>query len=178
MRYVAFLRGINVGGRHSLAMSDLSDLAQAIGLLDPVTYLQSGNLLFTAPKQAAASLSSRLAESLADAAGFEIPVVVRSAPQMALVAERHPFEQLASQPKELFVMFLSGLPSAQDAAQLDPARGGTDVFELIGQELYLHLTSAARTKLSVDYVGRVLKLSATARNWNTVTAVAGMLAEH
>jgi uncharacterized protein (DUF1697 family) len=172
MRCVALLRGINVGGKHLVKMDQLTRTVEALGHKDVVTYLQSGNVVFTAGNVMVETLRSDIASSLEDTFGFEIPVVVRAGPAIRSVATAHPFADRAQVPKELSVLFLASEPSTTAVADLDPNRGGQDSFVVDGAEVYLHLESAARTKLSLPWFERQLGITGTVRNWNTVLALA------
>ena len=80
-RYVALLRGINLGARNKLAMSDLRALVEAAGGKDVQTYVQSGNVVF-ATGAATGRLERELADAILQAHGLDVPVLVRSAAEL------------------------------------------------------------------------------------------------
>jgi uncharacterized protein (DUF1697 family) len=93
-------------------------------------------------------------------------VLLRTAEELAVVADANPYLARERDPKKLHVVFLSEAPGSTD---LDPDRSPGDAFAVRGREIYLHLPNGmGRTKLSIDWFERRLGVRATARNWNTV----------
>jgi uncharacterized protein (DUF1697 family) len=88
-RYVALLRGINVGGNNIIRMADLRACLEADGFDDVRTYIQSGNVLFTA-SGSAATLTARLERTLSKEFGYEATVAVRSARQLRAIVDGAP----------------------------------------------------------------------------------------
>jgi uncharacterized protein (DUF1697 family) len=153
-------------------MDELVRVFEDIGCQDVVSYLQSGNVAFSTSFESDELVGAGIGEALFTVFGFEIPVVVRNCTEMQSVAAAHPFADRAQAPKELSVLFLASEPSTTAVADLDPNRGGQDSFVVDGAEVYLHLESAARTKLSLPWFERQLGITGTVRNWNTVLALA------
>ena len=172
---MALLRGINVGGKGKLPMDDLRAAVAGIGADDVATYIQSGNVVFTSAVPAARLLGD-LEQAIAEAAGFEVPVVLRSAEQLAGVVAANPFLDLGLEGSRLHVVFLKGAPApgaldVVDAAAFEPER-----FALVGEELYLALPDGiGRSKLAAKVGERVLGVPGTARNWNTVLKLVDLL---
>lgn len=166
---IALLRAINVGGNNRLPMTDLVALLKGLGCREVVTYINSGNAVYQVPAKKADRLAGALAEAIARELGLEVPVVTRSAGELAKVAKRHPFEQKAKEPKRLNVGFLAELPAPEAIARLDPNRSPPDEFQVVGREVYLHYASGvAGTKLTNQYFDSKLGTVMTVRNWNTV----------
>jgi uncharacterized protein (DUF1697 family) len=166
-RHVALLRGINVGGKNKLPMKDLVALFEAAGCKNVATYIQSGNVLFDATAAVAKRIPAVIAQAIEETFGLRVPVVTRSAAELAAVAVNHPFasRDLA----KVHVMFLQAMPTPAVIADLDPERSPGDTFYVHGREIYLHLPNGvARTKLSNDYFDRQLQTVSTQRNWNTL----------
>jgi uncharacterized protein (DUF1697 family) len=166
MTTVAFLRGINVGGKHSLPMKDLASMLEGLGCAQVRTYIQSGNAVFEAPATLAARLPQALHAAILKKAGFEAPVVLRSSAQLAAALKANPFLAKGADPEHLHLGFLADKPSAAAIKALDHGRSPGDSFSVLGQELYLHLPNGvARTKLTNAYFDAVLKTVVTQRNW-------------
>ena len=89
-RYLALLRGINVGGKNLIRMADLRVAAEAMGLADVATYIQSGNLLFSAPRQSRDELAARMESELTRRFGLEQKVVLLTEAQLRRVVEEAP----------------------------------------------------------------------------------------
>jgi uncharacterized protein (DUF1697 family) len=171
---VALLRGINVGGHRRVPMVELRDIAGALGFGDPVTYIQSGNLVFDTDLDEEASVTA-LATALADRFGFDVSVVVRSAADVVAVAASHPFAGLDLEPKSLMVAFLDRAPTVDVAAAIDPDSYLPDRFTVEGREVYLaYPNGSGRSKLNHTLLERRLQVGATVRNWPTVTTLAAL----
>ncbi|MFG2140529.1 DUF1697 domain-containing protein [Streptomyces sp. NPDC048650] len=170
-RQIALLRGINVGGHNSFPKAKQLELAESLGLKDVCVLLQTGNIVFadpgTPPQETARILRDRIAADL----GLTVPVVVRTGAELAAVAAANPFPEALPEPKHLHVTFLSSAPadtSPLDA--LDEAAFAPDRFRLTGRELYLWCPGGVgRSKLAAAVARAPLGVTATARNWNTVT---------
>lgn len=108
-RWTVLLRGINVGGRHTVPMAELRDLAASVGLGDRVTYIQSGNLVVDGELDEAA-LVGTLEPALEGRFGFPIPVVVRSAAELATIAAGHPFapDRFLLDGREIYLEYPNG----------------------------------------------------------------------
>jgi uncharacterized protein (DUF1697 family) len=163
--YAALLRGINVGGNKQIAMPALKALFEELAFADVATYIQSGNVVFRAPRADASVIEQRIAEVF----GHEVTVILRTAAELAAVAKSNPFLSPDANVKQLYVAYLDRKPPVEAAERLDPGRSPGDRFSLRGRELYLDLgNGAGRTKLTLDYLERTLGVKGTARNWNTV----------
>lgn len=94
MVYIAMLRGVNVGGRGSIKMESLRALFEKMGFDQIQTYIQSGNVVFSAPKASPNSLAKSIESSLIKAYGFPISVVLRTSQQLEKVLKANPFLHL------------------------------------------------------------------------------------
>lgn len=176
--YVALLRAVNVGGHNAVPMPALQALLTSLGLHDVRTYIQSGNAVFRSPPTSEPELVARLEQALAQTFGGAIRVIVRSADDLAAVLQRHPLLGAGLDDKLLHVAFLAEEPSPAAVASLDPGRSPPDTFAVLGREVYLgYPQGMGKSKLTADYLERRLQTAATARNWRTVTTLAGWLAE-
>ena len=162
-RLVGLLRSVNVGGKNKLPMAELRALVESLGYTEVGTFIQSGNVIFTAdnsvtPKRLETAIESRF--------GIETTVVLRTSAELESVVEANPF--LSADPSKLHVGFMAETPPAAAVAKLDNDRFLPDEFAVNGAQLYLHLPNGmARTKL-LGYLDRQLKIPTTVRNWNTV----------
>jgi len=176
-KYLALLRGINVGGKNMLQMKDLAAMFVAAGCSDVATYIQSGNVVFRANEKVASGLSGMISQEIEKQFGIRVPVVLRSAEEMGGVVRGNPFLKMGVAEDLLHLCFLADSPAAEDIARLDVARSAPDAFEMAGSEIYLMLPNGmARTKLTNAYFDSKLKTVSTARNWRTTLNLAQMLA--
>jgi uncharacterized protein (DUF1697 family) len=175
-KYVALLRGINVGGKNILPMKDLAAIFREGACSDVSTFIQSGNVLFNAGRDAESVLPEKVSKQIAVRFGYQIPVVLRSIGELDRTAGGNPFLTAGVDDKALHVYFLRELPSAEAVAALDAERSLPDRFAVRGREIYLHLPNGmARTKLTNAWFDSKLKTVSTARNWNTVLKLLALM---
>lgn len=174
--YVALLRGINVGGKHIVPMKQLAEIFTAAKCANVRTYIQSGNVVFTAPPKVAKVLPALLAKKIEERFGFCVPVVLRDREELANAVRCNPFLKAGLPQPTLHVYFLADMPTADAVKSLDPERSAPDAFHVSSREIYLHMPNGmARTKLTSAYFDSRLKTVCTARNWNTVLKLLEMM---
>ena len=171
MKYLALLRGINVGGKAKLPMKELAAIFKAAGASTVETYIQSGNVVFQAAEAEACVATVTL--EIARVYGYPGRIVLRTAEELRKAFRDNPFARSASptgnQADPLHVYFLADWPDKSAVAALDHERSPSDSFVVNGREIYLHLPQGmARTKLTNAYFDSKLKTVSTARNWKTV----------
>jgi len=168
-RHVVLLRGINLGSRNRVSMPKLRDILEGAGFEDVATYLQSGNVVLSSGKSGDA-VAREVERLIAKELGLQIDVVVRSRAQLARVVERDPLGKVATNAKRYQVSFLAAKPPAGLKAKLDAAAAEQERFAIHGREIYAwHPEGVARSKLWALLAGKQLGVTATSRNWTTVT---------
>ena len=171
-RYVALLRGINVGKTRQVDMARLRTGLAERGHGDVRTHLRSGNVLLDSDL-AEEQLTRELTKAIEEDFGFPVPVVLRTAAELAAVVSRDPLGDRATDPARYSVTFLPQAPAAGKVSALPPAEGGEYVVD--GRELFLWLPEGmARSPMATWPWDRLLGVSGTNRNWNTVTRLAEM----
>lgn len=172
-RYVALLRGINVGGHRKVPMAELRSLASDLGCESATTHLNSGNLIFsadTSPRE----LITRLEQGIFDRFGFAVPVVVRDTAQLDAALTRNPFRE--RDPKQVQFAFLAATPDSAVRDRLAVAASAVEEWDLADDVLFIDYRGGlARSKLAAS-LDRVLGVVATSRNLRTVQALAERLA--
>jgi uncharacterized protein (DUF1697 family) len=178
--HVGLLRGINLGGRNKVAMADLRGLVSELGHADVSTYIQSGNVLFTAAADADTSaLAAGLSRAIADKLGVSSPVVVVSREELAQIVAANPFPA-EPDPRRVHAVVLSEPPWPDLAVKLDAARAKSaaaseaDQVLAIGRTLYLHTPAGYGRSVLAEALLRVVSspksgATGTARNWATMT---------
>ena len=175
-RYVALLRGINVGGKNMLPMKQLAMIFEAAGCSDVETYIQSGNVVFKAEARIMRGLAAALFSQIEEQFGCKVPVVLRSVTELRAAVDNNPFLIAGSPAELLHVCFLADLPAAGLVAGLDAQRSPGDRFSVVGREIYMELPNGVgRTKLTNAYFDSKLKTVSTLRNWRTVLKLMEML---
>ena len=165
------LRGINLGPRNRIAMPALRDAFAEAGFDDVSTYLQSGNVVVSGGSSAAEV--ARRARVLIDSSfGLDIDVIVRTRAQLAKIVDRDPLGDLATNPKRYLVSFLSAKPPAAAMHKAAELAAPAERVLLAGREIYAWLPEGVgRSRLWAFLAGRGLGVTATARNWTTVTSL-------
>lgn len=148
-------------------MAGLRELCSSLGLTDVATYLQSGNVVFSAPGPVAAD---DLARAIAERFGVSATVVLRTGDDLGRIVAGNPFPRAGG--TTLHVGFMAGAPDAGTVARLDPGSYAPEFVAVRGRELYFHLPGGMGTAKLPAYVGRHLGVPTTVRNWRTVTALA------
>jgi uncharacterized protein (DUF1697 family) len=170
-RYIALLRGINVGGNKKVPMAQLRQLLNGLGHEEVATLLQSGNAVFTSQKKNPAQLAKQIESAIAAKFGFEVSVVMRTRDELAAAIERNPLPGAAEAPSRFLVTFLSDVPDQKRFQEIDPSAYLPDEFRIVGREIYARFPNGIReSKLATLLLGgQRLGVTPTARNWNTVT---------
>jgi uncharacterized protein (DUF1697 family) len=170
--YAALLRAINLGSRNKVSMAELRSLLEEIGAADVVTYVQSGNVVFTSAGNAA-DLTKAVEREIKRRLNLDITVLLRTKAQLMKLVTANPFG--GTEPKTLYVTFLAETPPRARVRSLDPDVGGRDEFRVSGREVYLRFPNGyGRSKLTNAYFEKQLDVRATTRNWKTVTTVADL----
>jgi uncharacterized protein (DUF1697 family) len=176
---IALLRGINVGGRNLLAMSDLKDLLGTLGLTGARSLLQSGNLLFDSGGRTSADLERLLEVETETRLGVAADYMIRNGEEWLSLISRNPFPKEAElDPSHLVVMLFKEAPQPTDVEMLRAAIKGPEIVHADGRQLYLvYPDGIGRSKLTNTVIEKKLGLRGTARNWNTVLKLAVMVQE-
>jgi uncharacterized protein (DUF1697 family) len=162
-RYVALLRAVNVGGRNKLPMAELRTVVETLGHTEVVTYIQSGNVVFTAARS---TTPAAVEKAIAERFGLPIDVILRTSRQMRAIVDANPFPE--ADPSKVHVGFLAKKPASAVIKGLDLKPFLPDEVRFEACEMYLHLPNGmGRTKLA-PYLDRKLKVPWTARSWSSV----------
>jgi uncharacterized protein (DUF1697 family) len=176
--HVALLRAVNVGGRGKVAMADLRQMLSDLGFEQPRSLLQSGNLVFAC--QPSREALEALLETQAKARlGLDTDFIVRTADQWAAIVAANPFADMArDDASHLVVMPLKSDPDTARLRELKAWIPGPEKIEAAGRVLYITYPDGIGTsKLTGAAIERRLQARGTARNWNTVSKLAAMLAD-
>ncbi len=166
--WIALLRGINVGGRNRLPMSDLVAILESFGLEDVETYIQSGNVVFRSAEKVSSSLGEEIATAVEERHGFRPRVLLLDAGRLREAAEANPFPEAEAEPKTLHLFFLASAPESPDEESLTAVAAPSERFHLAGDVFYLHAPDGVGRSKLVARVEKHLGVAATARNWRTV----------
>lgn len=174
---VLLLRGINLGSTNRIAMPQLRELLSDAGMKDVRTYVQSGNIVVNSAKSPD-RLAREAEQQITKQLGIEIDVVARSRDELAEVVELNPLGDIAENPKRYQVSFLRSALDPGVIEKLADLAVEPERFVASGRELYAwHPQGVARSKLWNKLAGKGLGVTATARNWTTVTTLLEMASE-
>jgi uncharacterized protein (DUF1697 family) len=169
VKWVALLRGVNLGARNKVPMAELRTLLADAGYGDVKTYIASGNVLLDGPA-ARNKLGSDLERLVADAFGVTTAVILRKPRELAATIEAHPFKRTS----DTHVAFLAKRPTKAAAARLEDFDSDAVI---VGAELFLQLPRGVHgSRLSNARIESLLGVPATLRNWRTVVALAELAA--
>jgi uncharacterized protein (DUF1697 family) len=176
-QHILLLRGINLGSRNRISMPDLREALSNAGFDDVRTYLQSGNVVLSSATKT--EHVSRMCERLIEQRfHLEVPVVVRTRAQLAKIVERNPLQDVVTDPKRYQVTFLDTRPTRDVIRRVEEAAAPDERVVAIGREIYAwHPHTIARSRLSTLLAGKELGITATARNWTTVTSLLSLTQE-
>jgi len=175
--YVALLRGVNMGGHNKLPMKDLAEIFTRAGCDGVKTYIQSGNVVFTAPEGLCPGLPAKVAKEINKRFGHSPAMTLRTLQQMLDIVRHNPYVQPGMDEKRIAVLFLADTPTPAQIDSLDPDRSPGDDFTVRGSEIYLHVAKNgfAGTKLTNAYFDSKLKTMSTGRNWRTTCTLLSMI---
>jgi uncharacterized protein (DUF1697 family) len=169
VKYIALLRGINVSGRNKVPMAELRPLCGKLGWGNVQTYIQSGNVVFSATGNSKA-LELELERAVERRFGVSVPVIVRAAADWPAYVNGNPFPEASETHPSAVMMLLSKAPPKSDAAArlLERATHGERIIA-VGDALWVYFKDGvADSKLSPALFDRLAGSPVTARNWRTV----------
>ncbi len=172
-RHVAFLRGMNLGGRR-IRNEELRAEFEALGFADVATFRASGNVIFSADGGSESALTEAIETGLGDALGYEVPVFLRSCAEVAAIAAQEPFDPklLDASKGKLQVTFLAGKPTARQRKEVGALADDADRLALAGRELYwLPSGGISESELDLEAIDAALG-KGTMRTMGTIEQIA------
>lgn len=180
MRYVALLRGINVGGKNMIKMEKLRATLASLGFENVKSYINSGNLAFDVSSPHVSkgeNIDTQLTSIIHDAIlkdfGFDISVMVRSVAEIEEIIANNPYIGQFDNDKDVNVFFLGSETNAEQKSQLQGKTNDSEFITIRGRTIYYMLRiSILDSALGKGFLDRKLKIVNTARNWRTVNKIA------
>lgn len=174
-RHIGLIRGVNVGGKNRLAMADLRAFLESLGLSQVETYVQSGNFVFADPRDPA-ELEPLIEQQAVHHFGRETLYWVLAAKRWRDLIAANPFpDAAASDPARLLVYVAKGELDHERLASAAKKFQTTERFEIVDGRLYAHFPDGAgRSALLGSSAWVRATARTTARNWNTVLALAAL----
>ena len=175
-RYIALLRGINVGKAKRVPMADLRASMEALGFAGVRTLLNSGNAVFDARGGSAAAHAKKLQGAIREQMGVDCEVIVKTADELAAAIAEHPLRRHANDDARMLVMFVQ---DASSLALLKPLEGedwAPEAFAVGEHAAWLWCAGGIIESRVAKAVGKLLKDRGTARNWATVEKLQALVA--
>jgi len=168
--YISLLRGVNVSGKNRIKMTDLQQVYESLGMQHVQTYIQSGNVVFSAANSTTEELEQMIAKGISNKLGLSVPVFVLKTDELEEIFNKKPFLSEFENESNQYIAFLSKVPEKLLVDGIEKASFLPDRFIWNKRALYLYLPNGAgRTKLNNNYFEKKLKVTATSRNLNTLT---------
>jgi uncharacterized protein (DUF1697 family) len=174
IRYVAFLRAINVAGQKLIKMEELRRIFTSMGLRNVRTYIQSGNVIFDHASANSNGLRKKIEKTLLGILGYEVTVILRPLAEIEAMVKRNPFRKVpAGSEVGLFVVFLSDDPKTKPTLPLVSITENVEMFEVKDRAAFV----VSRRKKNGffgfpnKFVEKELGVSATTRNVTTVRKI-------
>ena len=172
--YVALLRGVNVGKAKRVPMAELRALLGDLGYTDVATLLNSGNAVFRAPGRSAAKIGAAIAAAIAARLGFDVPVIVKSAQELAAIVAENPIRIDESLHSRLLVAFVQDSDALRSLATIAPLVTPAERFVVGDHAAYLYCADGIlESKAGEALLGKAGR-AATTRNWATVLKLAAL----
>ncbi len=180
MQYLSILRGINVGGHNKIKMTDLQACYTELGFTHVRSYIQSGNVLFHSDRLDRKTLITNIEHSIQQHAGFSVPVQLLTLTQLQKIMSDNPFDDinLQQQGANVLVTVFDATPSPSAVkALLDHVRA-PERCVIKDSWAYLYCPNGyGRSKLNNTFFESKLALTATTRNWKTLTKLLSLASE-
>ena len=169
--HLALLRGINVSGHNMMKMEVLKTTLEAVGFQNVQTYIQSGNVFVTTEEENAAAVGFKIKQEIFKAFGHEVPVVVIGKADLEGCLKNNPFlKDKDLDIKKLYVAFVSTTLGRDSINELKISQFKPDEASIDGNRIFIkYAVGAGKTRFDQKYIEKKLNVTATIRNWNTVT---------
>jgi len=172
-KYIAFLRGINVGGHHKVPMKDLVATMQSMACSNISTLLNSGNVIFESAEKDSTVLENLLEEKLEQVFNFPIPTIVRNAEELLSLISQDPFKQFVlTKDLRFYVSFLKN--EATKTIEI-PWHSDDDSFKILNVKnktiISILDVSKSNSPKGMDALERIFGKEITTRNWNTLQKI-------
>ncbi|MBL8099780.1 MAG: DUF1697 domain-containing protein [Anaerolineales bacterium] len=177
IQYLALLRGINVGGKNIIKMADLKACFESMGLLNVVTYIQSGNVLFQSDEKDKKVLTDKIEKSLSKTFKYEAKLVIISHKELKEIVNEAPrgFGK-DSETYRYDVIFLKEPLTSKEAMKSVRVKEGVDSAHAGKQALYFsRLIEKASSSYLTKIIGLPVYQNMTIRNWNTTTKLLALI---
>lgn len=167
MKYIALLRGINVGGHKKVPMAELRDLLENSGFTNVKTYIQSGNVVLKSSEENAKEIETKISKGIKNHFGFEVPVLVRTVSQIKATFQNCPFQQ--EEKEKSYFMILDKVPDANLVKIASEKVYEDEYYHILNDCIYFYCPKGyGKAKFNMNYFEKKLQVNATSRNYKTM----------
>ena len=168
-KYLALLRGINVGGHKKIIMADLKTLFQKLGFSAITSYIQSGNIIFQCHEPDISKLEQLIEREIEKTYGFQVPVIVLTVSHLEKIVEENPFKPFDEDDiSKIYYVFLKDVPQRKLVELFNEMKFQNEMFSIHKTYIYLKcMVGMGNAKLNTNLFEQKLKVKATARNHKT-----------
>lgn len=170
---ISMLRGVNLGPHNRIKMDALRAMYESLKLEDPRSYVKSGNVIFRTKEKNGPQLAKKIQGAIQKTFGCCPEVILRTPDEMRKAIAANPFpERTKEEPGKVLVTFLAAEPTPEAKANLEKFKRFPEELHLKGRELFIYFPNGAgKSKLPWSAVEKLVKVTGTARNWNSVRAM-------
>jgi len=176
---ISMLRGVNLPHHNKINMPALRAVYESLKFRNPQTYLQSGNVIFQTREKSSSALAKKIQNAIEGEFGCRPEVILRTTDELRNAVADTPFlSSRGLEPGKVLVTFLAAEPGPESRVTLQGLSSHPEELHLLGRELYIYFPNGAgKSKLPWSSVEKLLKVTGTARNWNSVTNMLAMAEE-
>jgi uncharacterized protein (DUF1697 family) len=174
IKYIAFLRAINVGGHQPLKMNALAHMFESFGVEKVRTIIASGNVLFESDRKNESVLTRQIEEGLREKLGYTVETMVRTLPEIEEMIGKNPFKKI--KPSENVKTYVTFLAEEKEAPMALPFKSPKKDFEILSKtrrEVFSISLILADGHFGnpAGFIEKAFKIPATTRNWNTLLRI-------
>jgi uncharacterized protein (DUF1697 family) len=177
--HLALLRGINVSGHNMIKMDVLKSTLEDMGFQNVQTYIQSGNVFIDSDEESQAKIAFIIKQEIYRVFGYDVPIIVISkADLQACFTNCNFLKEKDFDTKKLYVAFVSKELKSDNINDLKMSQIKPDEVQIDKTRIFIkYHIGAGKTRLDQKYIEKKLNLTATIRNWNTVSQLLKMYEE-
>lgn len=172
--YISFLRGVNMTGHNSVKMTDLSVLFRNLGFKDAITYIQSGNVIFSSIDDSSSQdIEAKIEKAILEKFNYNVPVMVRTVEELSNLFLINPFlTEKEFDPAKMAVIFLDKKVTDEQILKVKNIDYPPDKFYICGKEIFTFCPNGfGKTKIYTNFFEKKMGVTGTARNWKTITTI-------
>jgi len=175
IKYVCFLRGLNVGGSKVIKMDLLKKIFESFKFKNISTFIQSGNVIFESSGKNEEKITAEIESGLLKKLGFPVEAFVRDKDELNNIVKENPFRDITTDKSvKIYVTFLNEMPSPDKIRSLESLSYDAETFKVKKKEVYILVYKQKITGKAIfsnNFLERILGIKGTTRDWNTINKI-------